>query len=57
MFIKTGRVKCNGKCLKHIADASDCALDLYHLKFVVSRKFKLKKTTKIVAIPEIKPWQ
>ncbi len=24
--------KCNGKCSKHTADASDCALALYHLK-------------------------
>ncbi len=30
--IKIWRVKCNGKCLKHRADASDCALALYHLK-------------------------
>ena len=30
--IKIWRVKCNGKCLKHMADASDCALALYHLK-------------------------
>ena len=29
--IKIWRVKCNGKCLKHMADASDCALALYHL--------------------------
>ena len=29
---KIWRVKCNGKCLKHMADASDCALALYHLK-------------------------
>ncbi len=30
--VKIWRVKCNGKCLKHMADASDCALALYHLK-------------------------
>ncbi len=29
--IKLWRVKCNGKCHKHMADASDCALALYHL--------------------------
>ena len=30
--VKIWRVKCNRKCLKHMADASDCALALYHLK-------------------------
>ncbi len=25
------RVKCNGKVLKHMSEASDCALALYHL--------------------------
>ncbi len=29
--IKVWSVKCNGKCLKHMADASDCALAIYHL--------------------------
>ena len=32
--IKIWRVKCNGKCLKHMADASDCVLALYHLKLL-----------------------
>ena len=32
--VEIWRVKCNGKCLKHMADASDCALALYHLKVV-----------------------
>ncbi len=31
-FIKIWRVKCNGKCLKHKTDASDCVLALHHLK-------------------------
>ncbi len=29
--VEIWRVKCNGKCLKHMADASDCALALFHL--------------------------
>ncbi len=29
--INIWRVKCNGKWLKHMADASDCTLALYHL--------------------------
>ena len=30
--VKIWRVKCNGKYLKHMADASGCVLALYHLK-------------------------
>ena len=33
--IKMWRVKCNGKCLKQMTDASDCALALYHLNIPV----------------------
>ncbi len=31
--LKLWRVKCNGKCLKHMADASDCTLALYPTYF------------------------
>ncbi len=32
--IKIWRFKCNGKGLKHMAHASDCALALYHLNAI-----------------------
>ncbi len=41
--VEIWRVKCNGKCLKHMADASDCALALYHLKRAISINNELSK--------------
>ncbi len=44
--VETWRVKCNGKCLKHMADASDCAVALYHLNVSSSSLRVLSKKKK-----------
>ncbi len=42
-FTGYGGLKCNGKCLKHMADASDYVLALYHLKSIWNSGANCKK--------------
>ena len=57
-FIQIRRVKCNGKCPKHMADASDWPLALYHLNTHKKVKIIIRNVTRYTihfrAVPEKK---